>query len=96
METKKMLFLVVGINFLLPLHILLFWGFFHFYLDYAMNLIFLSFLVIGSMDLKTDKRKFRGLILMKIIPIILYIYYLLIQVVYPFINLILGKSLLDQ
>ena len=92
-QTRKKIGLVVLINFILPLHVLLYFGFFNFYLDYAMNLCFLSFLVFGSKDLETDKREFKRLKLMKIIPIILYIYFIVIQVGYPFINMILGNSL---
>ena len=50
-------------------------------------------MVFGSFDLKTDKREFKILIIMKFIPIILYIYYIIIQVGYPLINTILGYSL---
>jgi hypothetical protein len=93
MEIRRKIGLVVLINFILPLHVLLYFGFFNFYLDYAMNLSFLSFLVFGSKDLETDKREFKQLKLMKIIPFILYIYFIIIQVGYPFINMILGNSL---
>jgi hypothetical protein len=93
MQIRNNIGLVVLINFILPLHVLLYFGTFNFYLDYAMNLSFLSFLVLGSKDLETDKREFKRLKLMKIIPVILYIYYIVIQIGYPFINMILGNSL---
>ena len=93
METRFKIGLVVLINFILPIHVLLYFGFFNFYLDYAMNLCFLSLLILGSKDLETDKREFKRLKLMKIIPLILYIYFIVIQVGYPLINMILGNSL---
>ena len=92
MEMRKKIGLVFLINFILPLHVLLYFGFFNLYLDYAMNLSFLSFLVLGSKDLETDKREFKGLKVLKIIPVILYVYFIIIQVGYTFINMILGYS----
>ena len=91
MQTRKKILLVVLINFVLPLPVL--FQAFNIYFDYALNLSFLALLVFGTIDLKTDKREFKALLLMKIIPIILYIYYIIIQVGYPLVNTILGFSL---
>ncbi|MFX1302146.1 MAG: TIR domain-containing protein [Promethearchaeota archaeon] len=93
MQTRSKIGLVVLINFLLPLHVLLYFGAFNMYFDYAMNLCYLSFLVLGSKDLETDKREFKLLALLKIFPVILYFYYIITQVGYTFINMILGGSL---
>ena len=93
MQTRNKIGLIVLINFILPLHVLLYFGAVNMYLDYAMNLSFLALLVFGSKELKTDKREFKQLMLMKIFPIILYFFYILTQVVYTFINMILGYSL---
>ena len=93
MQTRNKIGLVVLINFLLPLHVLLYFGAVNMYFDYAMNLCYLSFLVFGSKDLETDKREFKRLTLLKIFPVILYFYYIITQVGYPFINMILGYSL---
>ncbi|MFX0073986.1 MAG: TIR domain-containing protein [Candidatus Hermodarchaeota archaeon] len=92
MLTRNKIGLVFLINFILPLQVLLYYGFFTFYLDYAMNLSFLSFLLFASKDLETDKREFKGLKFLKIIPVILYIYFTIIQVGYPFIHMVLGYS----
>jgi hypothetical protein len=92
METRIKIGLVVLINFILPLHVLYYFGFFNLYLDYTMNLSFLSFLLFASKDLETDKRKFKGLKILKIFPVILYIYFIIIQVGYTFIHMILGFS----
>ena len=92
METRIKIGLVFLINFILPLHVLVYFGFFTFYLDYAMNLSFLSFLLFASKDLETDKREFKGLKFLKIFPVILYVYFIIIQVGYPFIHIILGYS----
>jgi len=92
MLSRNKIGLVLLINFILPLQVLLYYGFFTFYLDYAMNLSFLSFLLFASKDLETDKREFKGLKFLKIFPVILYIYFTIIQVVYPFIHMILGYS----
>ena len=91
MQTRKKILLVVLINFVLPLPVL--FQAFNIYFDYALNLSFLALLVFGTIDLKTDKREFKALLLMKIIQIILYIYYIIIQVGYPLVNTILGFSL---
>ena len=93
MQTRNKIGLIVLINFILPLHVILYFGAVNMYLDYAMNLSFLALLVFGSKELKTDKREFKQLMLMKIFPIILYFFYILTQVVYTFINMILGYSL---
>ncbi len=92
MQTRNKIGLVFLINFILPLQILLYFGFFNFYLEYAMNLSFLSFLLFASKDLETDKREFKGLKFLRIFPVILYIYFIIIQVVYPFIHMIIGYS----
>ncbi len=92
MEIRKRIGLIVLINFVLPLHVLIYFGAFNFYFDYAMNLCYLSFLVFGSTELETDKREFKSLSLLKILPVILYVYYIITQVGYPFINMILGYS----
>jgi hypothetical protein len=91
-QTKKKVGLVVLINFILPLNVLVYFGFFNLYLDYAMNLSFLSFLLFASKDLETDKREFKGLKFLKIFPVLLYIYFIIIQVGYPFIHMIIGYS----
>jgi hypothetical protein len=57
-----------------------------------MNLCFLSFLFLGIKSLETDKREFKQLTFLKLVPIILYIYFIIIQVGYPFIHIILGYS----
>jgi len=93
MQTRHKIGLVVLINFILPLHVLLYFGAVNMYFDYAMNLCYLSFLVLGSKDLETDKREFKRLALLKIFPVILYFYYIITQVGYTFINMILGYSL---
>jgi len=93
MRTRIKIGLVVLINFLLPLHVLIYFFAVNMYLDYALNLCFLSLLVFGSKDLKTDKREFKQLTLMKIIPVILYSYFVITQVGYTFINMLLGYSL---
>lgn len=92
MQTRNKIGLTVLINFILPLHVLIYFGFFTFYLDYAMNLSFLALLVLGSVDLQTDKREFKGLKFLKFFPVILYIYFIIIQVGYPFIHMILRYS----
>ncbi len=61
MEIRKRIGLIVLINFVLPLHVLIYFGAFNFYFDYAMNLCYLSFLVFGSTELETDKREFKSL-----------------------------------
>ncbi|MFX0011036.1 MAG: TIR domain-containing protein, partial [Candidatus Hermodarchaeota archaeon] len=93
MQTRNKIGLVVLVNFILPLHVLLYFGAVNMYFDYAMNLCYLSFLVLGSKDLETDKREFKRLALLKIFPIILYFYYIITQVGYTFINMISGNSL---
>ena len=93
MQTRKKIGLVVLLNFILPLHVLLYFGAVNMYFDYAMNLCYLSFLVLGSKDLETDKREFKRLALLKLFPIILYFYYIITQVGYPLINMLLGYSL---
>ncbi|MFX0176496.1 MAG: TIR domain-containing protein, partial [Candidatus Hodarchaeota archaeon] len=93
METRYRIGLVVLVNFILPLHVLLYFGAFNMYFDYAMNLCYLSFLVLGSKDLETDKREFKRLTILKVFPVILYFYYIITQVGYPFVNMILGYSL---
>lgn len=93
MQTRKKLGLAVLINFILPLHVLIYFQAVNMYFDYALNLSFLSLLVLGSKDLETDKREFKRLKLMKIFPVILYLYFIITQVGYTFINMILGYSL---
>jgi hypothetical protein len=93
MQTRHKIGLVVLINFILPLHVLLYFGAVNMYFDYAMNLCYLSFLVLGSKELETDKRQFKQLALLKIFSVILYFYYIITQVGYTFINMILGYSL---
>jgi len=93
MQTRYKIGLVILINFILPLHVLIYWFAFNFYLDYAMNLTYLSLLVFGSKELETDKREFKQLKFMRIIPVILYVYYVITQVGYTFINMLLGYSL---
>jgi hypothetical protein len=93
MQIRNKIGLVVLINFILPLHVLLYFGAVNMYFDYAMNLCYLSFLVLGSKDLETDKREFKRLTLLKILPLILYVYYIITQVGYTFINMVLGYSL---
>lgn len=93
MQTKHKIGLIILINFILPIHVLIYFGAVNMYFDYAMNLCFLSFLVLGSKDLETDKREFKQLMLLKIFPVILYFYYIITQVGYTLINMILGYSL---
>jgi hypothetical protein len=93
MQTRQKIGLLIFISFILPLHVAIFFGALDMYLDYALNLAFLSLLVLGSIELETDKRKFRGLILLKIVPIILLVYYLITQIGYPFYNMVLGTSM---
>ncbi|MFX1233178.1 MAG: hypothetical protein ACFFBY_01360, partial [Promethearchaeota archaeon] len=93
MQTKYKIGLVVLINFILPLHVLIYFFAVNLYLDYSLNLIYLSLLVIGSKDLETDKREFKQLKLIKIIPVIPYVYFMITQVGYTFINMLLGYSL---
>jgi hypothetical protein len=93
MQTRSKIGLIVLINFILPLHVLLFFQAINVYFDYSLNLSFLSLLVFGGIDLETDKRKFKGLKHMKIFPVMLYLYLIITQVGYPFINMILEYSL---
>ena len=58
-----------------------------------MNLCFLSFLVLGSKDLEPYKRELKQLLFLKIFPVILYFYYIITEVGYTLINLLLGYSL---
>lgn len=93
MQTRNKIGLLVLINFILPLHVLFYFGAVNMYLDYALNLSYLSLLVLGSKELETDKREFKQLKLMKIFPVIFYLYFIITQVGYPLINMILGYSL---
>jgi hypothetical protein len=93
LQTRSKIGLAVLINFVLPLHIFLYFGAVNMYFDYALNLSFLSLLVLGCIELETDKREFKHLTLMKIFPIPLYGYFVITQVGYPFINMILGGNL---
>ena len=93
MQARYKTGLVILINFILPIHVLIYFGAVNMYLDYAMSLSFLSLLVLGSKDLETDKRKFKRLKLLRIIPIIPYLYFIATQVVYTFINMLLGYTL---
>ncbi|MHA2185003.1 MAG: TIR domain-containing protein [Promethearchaeota archaeon] len=93
LQTRSKIGLVFLINFILPLHVLLYFGAVNMYFDYALNLSFLSLLVLGCIELETDKREFKHLTLMKIFPIPLYGYFVITQVGYPFINMILGGNL---
>jgi len=93
MQTRNKIGLLVLINFILPLHVLFYFGAVNMYLDYALNLSYLSLLVLGSKELETDKREFKQLKLMKIFPVMFYLYFIITQVGYPLINMILGYSL---
>jgi hypothetical protein len=93
LQTRSKIGLAVLVNFVLPLHVLFYFGAVNMYLDYALNLCYLSFFFLGCIELETDKREFRRLKLMKILPIPLYGYFIVTQVGYPFINMILGGNL---
>jgi len=92
MQTRSKIGLVILINFVLPLHVLFYFSAVNMYFDYALNLSYLSFIVLGCIELETDKREFKRLKLMKILPIPLYGYLVATQVGYPLINMILGGN----
>jgi len=96
-QTKYKIGLVFLINFFIslftnPPDILFFWNL-GYALFYTLNLSYLCLLVLGITDLETDKREFKHLQLIKIFSIILYLYFVITQVGYNFVNMLLGYSL---
>jgi hypothetical protein len=92
-QKKYKIGLVLLVNFIFPLHYLILQNNTILYLYFALSLSQLSLLILGSVELETDKRKFKRLKFLRIVCIIVYVYFILTQIGYDFINTLLGFSL---